>query len=56
MDTWLDPRDLVMDEPIAGTPGVRGKTGLRLPRSRMLDNADPIEEAPTGVINAVDVI
>ena len=45
MDTWIDPRDLVMDEPIAGTPGVRGETGLRLPRSRMPDNADPVEGA-----------
>ena len=45
-----------MDEPIAATPRVRGETGLRFPRSGRPDNADPIEEAPTGVINAVDAI
>ena len=45
-----------MDEPIAGTPRVRGETGLRLPRNRMPDNADPVEGAPTWVTYAVDAI
>ena len=56
MDTWIDPRNLVRDEPIAATPGVRGETGLRFPRSGRPDNADPVERAPTWVINAVDAI
>ena len=56
MDTWIDPRNLVRDEPIAATPGVRGETGLRFHRSGRPDNADPVERAPTWVINAVDAI
>ena len=56
MDTWNDPRDLVMDEPIAATPGVRGETGLRFSRSGRPDNADPVGGAPTWITYAVGAI
>ena len=45
-----------MDEPIAGTPGVRGETGLGFRTAGRPDNADPVEGAPSGVINAVNAI
>ena len=45
MDTRFNPRNQGMDEPVKATPGMRGETGLRLPRSVMADKVNPVERA-----------
>ena len=56
MDARFNPRDLGVDEPVRATPGMRGETGLRIPRIGMADKVDPVERPPTGVISAVDAV